>query len=68
MIQCSICGEDYWPSGRWRADVCQPCFDSNCAGSQELRVEESVPLTPRQRAALVRIHEVQSRQEDADAL
>jgi hypothetical protein len=68
MLRCGVCGDDYWPTGRWRADVCQTCFDMNFAASQELRVEESVPLTPRQRAALVRLHEGQSRQEDADAL
>jgi hypothetical protein len=66
MLRCSVCGDDYWPSGRWRADVCQACFDMNFAASQELRVEESVPLTPRQRAALVRIHEGHTRNAEED--
>jgi hypothetical protein len=66
MLRCGICGDDYWPTGRWRADVCAGCFDMNFAASQELRVEESVPLTPRQRAALVRIHEVQARHAEED--
>jgi len=69
-IVCAVCGELYWPTGRWREDVCQPCFTINFAASQELRLhEESVPLTPRQRAALELMHTATPRREDAsDAL
>jgi len=66
MIQCAMCGDLYWPTGRWRADICAWYFDAHCAASQELRVEEGVPLTPRQRTALARIHEIHARRTEED--
>jgi len=65
-IVCAVCGELYWPTGRWREDVCQPCFTINFAASQELRLhEESVPLTPREWAAMELLQRVQASREDA---
>jgi hypothetical protein len=67
MVLCSVCSEPFWPTGRWRDDTCTWCFQANFAASQELRVqEEGVPLTPRQQAALVRIHEAQARNAQED--
>jgi hypothetical protein len=50
MITCSICGDPYHPTDRWRDDICTPCFAANFAASQELRVEDA-PLSDAQREA-----------------
>jgi hypothetical protein len=50
MITCTVCSEEYWPTGRWRDDICPGCFDANFAASQELRVEDA-PVTDAQREA-----------------
>jgi hypothetical protein len=53
MVPCTVCGEAFWPTGRWREDACPDCFDRNFAASQELRVAPPPSsLTDRQRAAL----------------
>jgi hypothetical protein len=50
MITCGVCGDAYWPAGRWREDICATCFAMNFAASQELRVEDA-PVTDAQREA-----------------
>jgi hypothetical protein len=69
MFTCVICGESYWPSGRWRDDWCPDCHQ-NFRASDELRLHAeieptSLTLTPRQVQAMRRIAE-RHRQEDAD--
>jgi hypothetical protein len=69
MIICTVCGEPFWPTGRWRGDVCPWCNDANFAASQELHVHDAAaPLTPRERAALELLQRVQDRREDEHAL
>jgi len=50
MVVCTVCGDAYLPTGRWRDDTCDPCFTANFAASQELRVHD-VPLTDAHREA-----------------
>jgi hypothetical protein len=70
MVECSICGESFWPSGRWREDWCAACA-INFKASEELRLHGeiepggSLTLSPRQVQAMRRIAE-RHRQEDAD--
>jgi hypothetical protein len=55
MLICSICGIDFWPTGRWHDEWCDGCHTGNFAGSQELRLHAPDPsvqaLTPRQTQA-----------------
>jgi hypothetical protein len=69
-ISCSICGELYLPTARWREDICDPCFAENFRASDELRIHAeieptSLTLTPRQVQALTRIAQRHRQEEDA---
>jgi hypothetical protein len=75
MVTCTVCGELYWPTERWREDICDPCFAENFRASDELRVQGeveiggSLTLTPRQVQALTRIAQRHRQEEDTpDAL
>jgi len=69
MLICTVCGTTYLPWHRWWEDCCQDCHTYNFAASQELRIhEDDAPLTPRQRAALVRMRTPTPRREDDHAL
>jgi hypothetical protein len=63
MVICSVCGVEFIPIGRWKDDWCSDCA-VNFAASQELRVEEAVSLTPRERAAIELLQRAQARRED----
>jgi hypothetical protein len=63
MITCTVCGEAYWPTGRWREDLCDPCYAANFAASQELRVQHA-PVTDAQRLDAIRRMAERGRQEE----
>jgi hypothetical protein len=71
MVICTVCGDAYWPTARWREDICDPCFQDNFRASDELRVQGeveiggSLTLTPRQVQAMRRIAERHQHEEDA---
>jgi hypothetical protein len=50
MLICSVCSEPFWPTGRWRDDTWEACYDMNFAASQELRVHDG-PVTDTMREA-----------------
>lgn len=68
MVECSICGESFWPTGRWREDWCAACA-INFRNSDELRIHAeieptSLTLTPRQVQAMRRIAQRHRQEED----
>jgi len=67
---CTVCGDAYLPTSRWREDICDPCFAENFRASDELRVRgevepTSLTLSPRQVQAMRRIAERHQHEEDA---
>jgi hypothetical protein len=72
-ITYTVCGESFWPTARWREDICDPCFQDNFRASDELRVRAeveptSLTLTPRQVQAMRRIAERHRQEDTPDAL
>ena len=69
MLTCTICNDDYWPTGRWREDICPGCFEANFAASQELRVQEDAAALQetRRQIALLHIQTAQARRAEEDA-
>jgi hypothetical protein len=61
MLRCSVCGDAFWPTGRWREDWCPGCWEFNFRASDELRLHQeasdqgAVGPTPRQAEAMRRM-------------
>jgi hypothetical protein len=63
-LRCSVCGESFLSTGRWREEWCTDCWAFNFKDAQELRVHEDVPLTPRQQDAMLRLAVAQAREDE----